>query len=591
MITLAEFVRFRGFARLRANLAPHAYIVGPNSAGKSTVIEAIALAEQCLKFARRKLPTLRVKHNGCYWKAYPLPPSIDNQEDPVRHDFGQQETRVSVHWDTGARIHIIWPEEKDGDESGYFFLESEDGEQPRNLAATRNLYSLITIVPVISPLERSEELKDPAYVEKNGTSRLASRHFRNHAWTMLQTGEWSLYKDFCRIWMPEIELLDVNLDWSTNRLDVFYLEQGSRVPKELVWAGDGIQIWVQLLWHVLRARDSKTILLDEPEVYLHPDLQRRLVRLLDSLSAQIVLASHSADVIAEAPPDGVLWVDRHLGGARRAKSQQMLTALSASLGSTFNLALARSMRSRLVIASDCEDLRVLRLLAKHVGANHIANEHIVSLVQLRQVANWSDINHLGAIIRDFLPAKVPAVILLEAGLRSETTNQAVVKRLTAPGIHVIFWSRTELENYLLDPATLARASGAAPEALSLQIAEAHTRLREVTRAKFISERVASAEEGHGQEAVFKAEQMFDTLWADHGRRMELVRGTLVIKEINHWLEGGGYRPVSAQLLAKIIKPQDIVHEVLNVLLELDEKVPIMTSQNDVPDGHNPGTFT
>jgi len=573
MVTNVDFLRFRGFEKLRASLVPHAYIVGPNSAGKSTVIEAIALAEQCLKTARRKMPTLRVESRGAYWNAYALSSNANDEEDPVRHDFGRQETRVSVQWDTGAKVHIVWPTENDEDDpGGFFYLESEEGEQPRSTATVRNLYSPVTIVPVITPLERSEELKDPEYVAKNATSRLASRHFRNHAWSMSQNGEWGAYKEFCRQWVPEIELLDVQMNYSPSRLDVFYREQGSRVPKELAWAGDGIQIWVQLLWHLLRAQNSQTILLDEPEVYLHPDLQRRLVRLLDSLSSQIVLASHSADVIAEAPQDGVLWIDRRLGGPRRARSQQVLTALSASLGSTFNLALARSMRSHLVIASDCKDLRVLRFLARNVGANFVANEHIVSLVQLQQVANWSDIDRLGEIIRDFLPAKVPAVVLLDGGLRPERANTAAMRRLEAPGVKVMFWSWPEIENYLLDAETMARVSGAAEDTLSLQLAEARAGLREAARRKFISERVAIAEEGNAQNALADAEAEFNNLWVKYERRPEVVPGNLVMKRINEWLELGGYRPVNAQLLAKSIKPQKIPHEVMEVLLGIDELV-------------------
>jgi len=51
-------------------------------------------------------------------------------------------------------------------------------------------------------------------------------------------------------------------------LDVFYQEADSRIPKELVWAGDGIQVWLQLLYHVYRVQNCETIVLDEPEVYL-----------------------------------------------------------------------------------------------------------------------------------------------------------------------------------------------------------------------------------------------------------------------------------------------------------------------------------
>jgi hypothetical protein len=570
MITLAEFVRFRGFDRMRADLTPHAYIVGPNSAGKSTVLEAISLAEQCLRVARRKSPTLIITRQGERWKAYPLPPSLEDEDDPVRHDFGDAETRVSIQWSTGASIHIVWPEVKEIEEHGFFYLEDRDGTQPRNLAVTRALFSPVTIVPVVTPLDRIEELKNPDYVEAHSNSRLASRHFRNHVFLMSKTDHWASFREFCKPWLPEIELLDVSLAPLANRLAVFYSEVGSRVPKELAWAGDGIQIWVQLLWHLFRAKESTTIVLDEPEVYLHPDLQRRLVRLLDGLSAQIILASHSADVIAEAPPEGILWVDRRLGESRRPKSHQSLSALSASLGSSYNLALARSMRSRLVIASDCEDLRVIQLLAKHVGATAVASEYAVSMVQLRNVKNWSVNNHLGETLREVLPPKVPAVVLLESGHRPGVANDQLARRLTTPGVTVTMWNRVEIENYLVDPDTIARVSGAAPEIVVLKVIEAHSRLRESTRAAFLSEWVASAPEGQGSQVLLRAEEHFDYLWSDRARHVELVRGTQVIKDLNVWLEQEGYRPVTPYLLAKAIRANALAPEVLDILLGIDD---------------------
>lgn len=555
---------------MRADLAPHAYIVGPNSAGKSTVLEAIGLAEQCLRVARRKSPTAEVFHDGRRRRGFLLSSDLDSEEDPVRHDFGREETRVTVQWATGSRIQIVWPEESDDRRHAFFYLEEEGGSQPSNLSGTRQLFSPITIVPVVTPLDRIEELKNPVYVESHRSTRLASRHFRNNARLMGQAGQWDAFRDFCLIWLPEIQLLDVSLSAAANRLSVFYSEVGSRVPKELAWAGDGIQIWVQLLWHLFNARDSTTIVLDEPEVYLHPDLQRRLVRLLDGLAAQIILASHSAEVIAEAPPDGVLWVDRRLGGARRLRSQQTLSNLSISLGSSYNLALARSMRARLVVASDCEDLRIIRAIAKHLGASNIANEQAVSLVPLRDVRSWSRLDQLGASLREVLPAKTPAVVLLQGGHRPPHLNRQISDHLGAPGITVTVLSRSELESYLLDADTIARVSGAAPETVDQRISEICLGLRESSRASFTAAWVGAALEGRGEEALHEAALTFDAHWADPARRVELVRGTEVINALNTWLERDGYRTISGLALARAVRPQVLPPDLLHALLAIDE---------------------
>ena len=573
MIEYIDFVRFRGFRKLKADLRPHAFIVGPNSAGKSTVLEAVGLAEQCLRIAYRKLATLRINDKGRRLVGYPLPASVDSQDDPVRFDFGSDETRICVRWSTGATIQIVWPEETGDDAGGYFYLQDEFSVQPASTKAVRALFTSITIVPVVTPLERYEELKSAAYIEAHTFSRLASRHFRNNAWLMSHSGEWDKFREFCRPWLPEIELLSVSLNiGGGNRLVVFYSELGSRAPKELSWAGDGMQIWVQLLWHVFRARESATIVLDEPEVYLHPDVQRRLVRLLASTSAQIILASHSSDVIAEAPGDGILWVDRLAGGATRARSRRVLSDLGNSLGVSFNLALARSMRSQLVLAVDCEDLRLIRAVARQIGAVGLADEQRVSILQLRDAARWAGIDSIGESLRSVLPRNLPSAVLLQSGYRSNATNGRIIESLSASGTIVEVCERPELESYLADPQTIARVSGASAETISMLLPRIYEELRDSTKAAFIAGKIQSSVNSIAPESVGESERSFDVLWSNRVNRESLVRGSQVIRKINLWLEEGGYQLVDSYALASAIRPQSLPTELVGAFFRFENLI-------------------
>jgi len=571
MLTKVEFKRFRGFERLAADLAPHAYIVGPNSAGKSTVIEAIALAERCLQRARRQRPLFEARHRAGIWKAYPMPSLEDNAEgeDPVRFDFGTSEASVAVRWRTGASLHMVWPEQDDERDPGFFYLEGPGGTMVGQ-GEVAALFSAVAVLPVVTPLERIEELKDEKYIRRQSSTRLASRHFRNHARLMQRDGEWEDFKAFAGLWLPEIHLLDVVFDAAANRLGVFYSEPGSRVPKELAWAGDGVQIWVQLLWHLYRAEASETIVLDEPEVYLHPDLQRRLVRLLVSTAAQIILASHSADVVAEAPPDGVLWVDRRQGQARRAKSRAALSALSASLGSSYNLYLARTNRTQLVIATDCQDIRVLQSLARQVGALRVADELRVSMIQLRDIARWSDTDRLGQMLRDALPPALSAVLLLQGGQRTRAGDEALRRQLAAPSNTVVIWERAELENYVLDPSALAHVCGADADAIADRIKATVAQMQSDTRSAYVANSVRFAGPADTRTALEAAERDFEYLWGKEEDRLRLVRGSEVIRTLNEWTEHEGYKIIDAHQVAKSLLPHLVPAEVFRVLVAIDD---------------------
>jgi hypothetical protein len=88
---------------------------------------------------------------------------------------------------------------------------------------------------------------------------------------------------------PEISDASVRLRMAPKgpELDFFFTEATSNAEREVFWTGDGLQIWLQVLYHSFRQCDVGTLVLDEPDVFLHPDLQRRLVAMLEDLDPQI----------------------------------------------------------------------------------------------------------------------------------------------------------------------------------------------------------------------------------------------------------------------------------------------------------------
>ena len=567
MITRITLTKYRGFEHFEAGLAPHAFLVGPNSAGKSTLIEALALAERCVRLARRRKPTMGfVDHSrGC--RGFPIPaPATQDTDDPVRFDFGTDEARVDVEWASGATLHMIWPEEEeeeeDGRPQGRFWLEPPPGRAPSPPAIAELCPSLFA-VPVITPLDHFEELKNTDYIKDKAGTRLASRHFRNHLRLLYSGGGFDDFLAFAQPWLPEITVQDVTFNPSSDRMAVFYLERRSRIPKELAWAGDGLQIWLQLLWHLYRAQGAATVILDEPEVYLHPDLQRRLVRLLEDLGPQVIIASHSSEVVTEALPASVLWVDRTTRRARRTGAKAVPTSLTDSLGSNYNLALVRSLRSRVVVAAEGSDTRALRAFARTAGATALATESDLTLVPMRSFSSWASPEPLKWIARDVLGPSALLAVLLSGDSRPRAFNTALAKDLQSDGIHAHVWPYRELTNVFLTAPVLARAAGTDEYAMRDRLLEA------IEHARGEAQRHWSAQQQRFSCSGRDAEE-FEGLWQQPGGAAALASAPLVLGRINEWLAADGYRELTAESAARSAKLDNLPVDVIAALLAVDE---------------------
>ena len=98
------------------------------------------------------------------------------------------------------------------------------------------------------------------------------------------------------------------------------------MTREIYWVGFGFQIWCQLLTHLARATENSLVVVDEPEVYLHPDVQRQLLGIIRDVGADVLLATDSSEIIAEADPAEIVMIDKRRRSGERLESVAGISA-------------------------------------------------------------------------------------------------------------------------------------------------------------------------------------------------------------------------------------------------------------------------
>jgi hypothetical protein len=588
MITQLKVSNFKAFSRHTVAFKGDALLVGPNSAGKSTLIEALRLAARMISHATRVSPSgqildedLGMGVQGYYFTAE----QFDFVDENLQHEFHDTTSTVDVTFQDKSALRIVWPPSSWDDDRPFFYLMLPNRSQVRRPKDVARAFTRIGIVPVLTPIEQNETMLDPAYVRRNYDGRLASRHFRNQLNLIPSIDD---FLRFAEPWLDELQLREFKSTYGPRGLafDLYYREreglrdreyyrerEGLR-DREIYWAGDGMQIWLQILLHLYRLREARVIILDEPDVYLHADLQRRLIRLLATLPGQTIAATHSAEMLSEADPASVIWVDKTRRRAVAAPKESILSSLSAALGSQFNLRLAKALRSRVVLFVEGEDMKVLRNLAGTIQAHNLATERGISVLPLKGFSNWVHIEPFGWMVRELLSESVDVVVLLDRDYRTQDTVDQVLEKLRDVTTFAHVWSRKELESYLLVPEAMARSARRSLEWINSEVDRALEAQRATVASGMLEERHRTeVDASHHRTTVtrsFLGE--FEPLWGDRTYRLEHSPPKDILSLVNRELEkhkSDGARTISIRGLSMSIRPQEVPWEMRDQLLRVE----------------------
>jgi hypothetical protein len=565
---------FKTFERFTLDLKDDAYLAGPNNAGKSTLIAAMRLSAEMLRIAMRRNPTDTFTDQRQSVLGYFLSgQQMGLDEANLRHEFRDVETRLSVRFRGGGVVVAVWPVGTGGDP---FFYLQQGRASINNVRQARDAFPDVGVVPVLSPVEDQEELLTPKYVRENLDGRLASRHFRNQL-ALLQEErnedeDLEAFLAFANPWIPEVKIrsLDRHTGERNFILDLYYVEPGRRTEKEIVWAGDGIQIWLQLLLHVFRLRERDVVVLDEPDVFLHPDLQRRLVRLLDSLPGQSITATHSSEVLLEAPPESVVWIDKSRKRSVSGPSPTALAGLTEAIGSGFSMRLARALRAKCALFVEGDDARILRHIASITGAARVATETGIVVIPLKGFDNWEHVEPFSWMTDALLDSSVQIFVLLDRDYRTDTQCREIQRRLRASNVKCHVWNRKELESYLLEAEPISRLSGADVDLVEEALAAAADENEDYVFSQVMVEALRRLPRDRQAQAAAEARQAFDALWRDRATRKWVAPPVKVLHGLNRRLAASGYRPTSFTAIASQMWAPEVPPEMANFLDRIEE---------------------
>jgi AAA15 family ATPase/GTPase len=580
MLKELELENYRCFDKHKVSFKDTSIIVGQNNAGKSTIIEALRLVS---------IVTSRALNFQNVPNWIDLPPSfrgvvpslagLDFPKKSLFHKYNDGPAKVTAYFTSKAKIEIYLGSIDEGDIGVFALIFGSD----RKIRKTRQDIKdsgipEINILPQISALAKEETVLSYDYIRSNLTTQLSSIHFRNQI---------KYYYEY----FPKFREL-AESTWKglgINELDGRSLFKGGQLTlivrdsdfaAEIGWMGHGLQMWLQTMWFLSKSKEDSTVILDEPDVYMHADLQRKLIRFLKTRYKQVIIATHSIEIISEVEPENILVIDKKSEISNYSTSVPAVQSLVNRLGSIQNIGLARLWSSKKLLLVEGKDIAILKRLQDTLFSNQSDPFDIIPRSSIGGWSGWQYVIGADFVLKNGLKQNINVYCILDSDYHSESEIEERIKEAKSLGIILHIWERKEIENYLFSPTAIFRIikqNKRTSQALSLQIIE--NKLDELTESmktevtdKFADEIQSKNRQWKPSTINQKAREKIDSLWYN---KMNVVSGKELLNKFNNWLNNEYKTSLSMNGLAREFKREEIPPEMIKVISAIEKNQDII----------------
>jgi hypothetical protein len=217
-----------------------------------------------------------------------------------------------------------------------------------------------------------------------------------------------------------------------------------------------MQMWLQTMWFLARCNDSSVLILDEPDVYMHADLQRKLIRLLLQDKRQFIIATHSAEMMSEVSPSSVIILDRTSPRSGPATSTKGVQVLLDNVGSVHNLSLARIGLHRKILLVEGKDVPILKRFQDALGNYNVVPIDTLPNTGIGGWSKWPSVITIADFFKKNTPGEIQIYCVLDRDYHTDEEIQIRLDEAQKHDIRLTVWNAKELENYIIRPAPIQR---------------------------------------------------------------------------------------------------------------------------------------
>lgn len=573
-----DFRHFKAFDQFTLHLSNFNILVGPNNAGKSTILTAFRILAAAMRVAKARKPTQVMGPNGSVPGYVVDLGAISVAEENIFYNYDvSSPATVQFHLSNKNKMLLYFP-----DQGACMLILDTQNVRVSSPTQYRKQYNCpIGFVPILGPVEHNERLFEKEAARRALFSYQAARNFRN-IWHHY-SDRFDEFRTALKETWPGMDIQPPEIDFSHPKplLRMFCPEE--RIPRELCWAGFGFQVWCQMLTHLIQSKDVALFLIDEPDIYLHSDLQRQLIGLLHNLGPDVLIATHSIEIVSEAEADDIVLINKRRAFAQRIRQPSKLGAVFSALGSNLNPVLTQLAKTHRAVFVEGKDFQIISKFARKLKKLSVANRSEFAVIPVDGF-NPERVRSVKIGIETTLGRDISVAIILDRDYRSNSERDTLINDCRTFCDHVIIHNRKEIENYLLVPEALDRAierkvqeqakrSGKkqvySPQAEECLHSFLQTHRHRITAQHLKCARQFARSHSPGTDESTIIEKTLEEIESSWERPLDMIPGKYAISGFNQLMQDQFGISVTATAVIDAMRIEEIPAEIVELVKKLD----------------------
>ncbi|MDJ0631424.1 MAG: AAA family ATPase [Rhodobacter sp.] len=370
------------------------------------------------------------------------------------------------------------------------------------------------------------------------------------------------------------------IDYVSKEIEMNYMEE--RIPREVYWSGFGFQVWMQTMLQFMRGGEKSLLVLDEPDIYLHPDAQKALIKIVQERFTQFFVATHSTEIVNEVEPGDILLVTRDRNSAQRISSEDGYRELFNYLGSSENAEFSRIARARRIVFFEGKDRKIIRRIASKIDNTEMVESPDTAYFQAGGFSQWSRIQNVDWTLENMFKIDAKIASIFDRDYRCDEEIEEFLSRMSSERMSCHVLDRKEIENYAIELEPLKRLiiKRVRDRGTELSLGKAEAIIYSVCgtlKADVQAQRTASYLAYHkprnpgidDSTHLKNANALFNESWGNFDGQKHIIPGKLFFSELSKTLQSNYRVGITIAQAIGEMRRNEVSNYIANVLSEIE----------------------